>query len=228
MKKGYIYTLNDPISNEPRYVGWTVNMYNRLAAHITDSDKGYKTNWVKSLKNKGLLPIMECVDEVPLSEWVFWEQHYISLYKSWGFKLVNLTIGGDGTLGYRYSQELKDRIQKTKREKGSNFIGAKNGAITKRKNGEYNRLSEQMKIIAMGRPKRAILQYSLSGTFIKEWASTPIASKELKISSDNINRCCNGKYGQTHGFQFKYKTDNYSLTINSYKSNSIRKIYLNN
>lgn len=215
MKAGYIYTLNDPINGEPRYVGWTINLYNRKSAHLTDSDKGYKLNWVNSLKKKGLLPIMECIDEVPFNEWAFWEQHYISLYRSWGFRLVNRTAGGEGTPGYKYSQEIKDKIQKTKQERGSNLIGAKKSAITKREHGVYERLKEIQRINAFKRAK-PVLQYSLEGNLIKEWRSTRIASQEMKISRDNISRCCVGEYGQTHGFQWKYKTENYSEKITPY------------
>jgi hypothetical protein len=41
-----------------------------------------------------MFPKLEIIDIVKINEWAFWEQHYISLYKSWGFNLLNSTIGG--------------------------------------------------------------------------------------------------------------------------------------
>lgn len=224
MKTGFVYSLNHPHTGEPRYIGWSVNPYNRWYAHISDSEKSYKVSWMRALKKEGLLPIMQIIDEVPLSESAFWEQHYISLYRSWGFRLTNLTIGGDGTKGYKWTKENIEKVKKSKIEKGSYFIGAKKASITKRRNGDYARAAHQMRAMQLAKVK-PILQYSLKGDFIKEWKSTSIAAENLNISRDNISRCCTGEYGQTHGFQFRYKTENYELKLPSYNSNSIRKKY---
>lgn len=43
----------------------------------------------------GLKPIIEIIDEVPVSEWEFWEIYWISQFKTWGFDLTNGTEGGD-------------------------------------------------------------------------------------------------------------------------------------
>lgn len=41
----------------------------------------------------------------------------------------------------------------------------------------------------VGRTSTVVLQYSLEGTFIREWASMAKASRELKCSQGNISRC---------------------------------------
>jgi hypothetical protein len=46
------------------------------------------------------------IDEVPTFEWKFWEKHYISLYKSWGFKLENKNNGGGGLLNQNQNTKL--------------------------------------------------------------------------------------------------------------------------
>ena len=48
---------------------------------------------------------------VPEREWEFWEEHYIWLYRSYGFKLTNLTFGGDGMSNP--SQETIEKIRKS-------------------------------------------------------------------------------------------------------------------
>lgn len=41
-------------------------------------------------------PVLEILDEVPESQWQFWEREYIRVFKAIGMDLVNTTEGGDG------------------------------------------------------------------------------------------------------------------------------------
>ncbi|OHC00341.1 MAG: hypothetical protein A2Z57_04420 [Planctomycetes bacterium RIFCSPHIGHO2_12_39_6] len=70
----YIYTLSDPRNNQVRYVGKTNNLRTRFINHLREDYKGRKPNWIKSLKNKGLLPIIEAVDFVPENDWKLGEK----------------------------------------------------------------------------------------------------------------------------------------------------------
>jgi hypothetical protein len=94
----YIYTLKDPINNEIRYVGKANNPKVRLRNHlnISKKDQIYKRNWILKLRKLEVKPIMEVIDTVPIDEWEFWEKYWISQMKTWGFKLINYTSGGDG------------------------------------------------------------------------------------------------------------------------------------
>lgn len=96
--KIYIYTLTDPITNQIRYVGKTNNIVQRYKAHLNKAKRHQKHmfNWINALKKEGLKPIMEIIDVVSIEEWKFWEQYWISQLKTWGFKLINYTNGGDG------------------------------------------------------------------------------------------------------------------------------------
>ena len=98
MEKVYIYTLEDPITSEVRYVGKANNIQQRYKSHLNKARKHqiHKKNWIKSLKNKKLKPIVEVIDIVPIEEWIFWETYWISQIKAWGFNLINYTNGGDG------------------------------------------------------------------------------------------------------------------------------------
>lgn len=96
----YIYTLAHPITGEVRYVGKTDNLARRFSTHTTSlTYKNYTTNWIKSLKSSGLKPVMEVLDETDLHNWVVVEQYWIAQFKAWGFKLTNLTAGGEGSYG---------------------------------------------------------------------------------------------------------------------------------
>jgi len=98
-KTTFIYSLSDPRTGEVRYIGKANNPKMRLRHHLCVRKKDCFTKtrgWIISLKNQGLVPLMEIVDEVEFSTWDFWEMHYISLYKSWGFTLTNHQKGGYG------------------------------------------------------------------------------------------------------------------------------------
>lgn len=98
MKTTNIYILIDPETQQVRYVGKANNVSERYKAHLNRARNHqiHKLNWINSLKRKGLKPIIEVVDIVPIDEWVFWETYWIAQFKSWGFNLINYTIGGDG------------------------------------------------------------------------------------------------------------------------------------
>lgn len=130
MKTTFIYTLTDPITNLVRYIGKANNLSKRLEGHLLDKKKTHKANWIQSLKTKGLKPIIEEIDEVSLSGWQFWEQHYISLYKSWGFSLTNGTYGGEGFSDP--TGEIRKKISKTLTGRKS-APGVRDKAIATRK-----------------------------------------------------------------------------------------------
>ncbi len=98
METTNIYTLTDPRTNEIRYVGKANNVSQRYRAHLNRARKHqiHKKNWIESLKREGLKPIIDIIDIVPITEWIFWETYWISQIRAWGFNLINYTNGGDG------------------------------------------------------------------------------------------------------------------------------------
>lgn len=94
-----IYVLIDPETNKIRYVGKANNIKQRYKAHLNKARKHqiHKKNWIESLKKKGLRPILEIIDVVPINEWIFWETYWISQFRTWGFNLINYTNGGEGS-----------------------------------------------------------------------------------------------------------------------------------
>ena len=50
-----------------------------------------------------------------------------------------------------------------------------------------------------------IFQFSLDGTFIREWPSLSEASHQLKTSIGNICSCLKGRYKSAGGFVWRYK-----------------------
>lgn len=114
-----IYTLADPDTGQIKYVGKTIrnNLKSRLNEHISHSKRHkYKMAcWVNSLTKQNKKPTIELVDTVG-EDWAFWEQHYISLFKSYGFSLKNTTDGGDiDNTGRKASEETKALMSKNRK-----------------------------------------------------------------------------------------------------------------
>lgn len=101
MKTVFIYALNDPNRQhlgKTRYIGKAEDPYRRYELHLEFNykEKTHKANWIRSLFRAGQTPILEILDEVPESEWSFWEREWIRLYRALGFDLTNGTDGGEG------------------------------------------------------------------------------------------------------------------------------------
>ena len=98
MGKNFIYTLAHPITGEIKYIGKTNNLRKRFNQHLSNYsllEKSKKNNWIISLLKDKLVPKMEVLDETSNNDINELEIFYISLFKSWGFILLNMTEGGD-------------------------------------------------------------------------------------------------------------------------------------
>ena len=56
-----------------------------------------------------------------------------------------------------------------------------------------------------GKKSKAVIQYDLSGHFIKEYYSISEAGRDNKISQGNISKCCTGIRNYAGRFKWKYK-----------------------
>ncbi len=188
METIYIYTLSDSLG--VRYVGQTKNLKLRYYRHIFDGKnnggKNKRCSWVKSLLNKNEKPIMEIIDEINEKEWVFWEQYWISQFKTWGFKLVNDSDGGEGSYGRKVSDETKNKMSL-----------AKKGKIPKNIN-----------LFKKSTIKGVVIQYDLTGNKINEYESANYVKENLGIK--NINNVINKKRNSAGGYIWRLEGD--SLT----------------
>lgn len=96
MKTTFIYGLKDPVTNIIRYIGKTNNLKQRLKAHLNPAryKPTHKFNWIKKLREKGLKPTIEIIEEVDIKVWHEKEKYWILFYKN--NNLVNCKEGGEG------------------------------------------------------------------------------------------------------------------------------------
>lgn len=52
-----------------------------------------------------------------------------------------------------------------------------------------------------------VVQLTIDGVFLKEWASAKEAERQTGVLSQNISQVCKGKYKSSGGYKWKYKSD---------------------
>jgi hypothetical protein len=103
--KVYVYSLNDPDTNEIRYIGQTVNTRKRLYNHIYDAlhpeytvfENQIKDNWIRGLFSSEKKPTINVIEETNKKYRLVREQYWIDFYED-----KNLTNS---------KKTLKDRIE---------------------------------------------------------------------------------------------------------------------
>jgi hypothetical protein len=219
----FIYSLSDPITQEVRYIGKANNIKERVKHHMSinkKDDKTHRRNWIASLKEKGLKPIVDVVDEVQFSEWEFWEIHYISLYKSWGFKLTNSQKGGNAGNDFKkYSEGTKLKMRnaqlgrkhtpEAKEKQRLKQIGVRVSEEAKEKLRVLNtgkKMSPEAIAKTVAGKNKPIIQFDLkTGEKIAEYGSSRIAMNALNGKGNNLGSHLKGKRPHYMGYRFEYK-----------------------
>lgn len=231
----YIYSLSDPITNEIRYVGKTKHLLNRYRNHCYSyrDKKSHKRSWIESLKTKGLKPLLETLDIVDDKDWIFWEQYWIWQCKTWGFNLVNHTMGGEQgpsmknktsfkkgnkpwNKGTAHKQRCKICGKTFKAPKSANrkYCSIKCTKINNSKNP--NKSTFKKNLIPWNKNKlgyntskaKPVQQFTLNNVFIKEYRSCKEASQQMGLKdAESIRRCIIGKAKTAANFKWKYKNE---------------------
>lgn len=223
--KTYIYILQDPETQEIRYVGKSHNPKRRLQSHLWDKPKVkyHSYYWIQSLLKKGLKPIMIIIDEIE-ENWEELEIYWISQFKEWGFNLTNQTLGGEGAYG---AGKWNNKIISSYTKEG---IFIKTFSSIKDASKFYNISPKQIRDILKGRGKIAhnlqfrygdsildigkpilrkmahsgIKRLSKDGEEIDTFSSAKEAGEKLNVSCGNIYQCLNKKRKTAYGYKWKY------------------------
>lgn len=207
----FIYTLSH--ENVIRYIGISNNVDKRFRQHINESKNknnkvkynSHKSNWIRKVKDIKI----DVIDICEKRNFCFWEKYYISLFKSWGFNLLNKTIGGEGTYGYKFSNESKEIKSKNMIGIKNHFFGKKHTDETKdmlskidrtgSKNSMYGKKHNCKTIQILSEKKiglydgdknpraRKLYQYDLQNNLIKCWNCAKDCADFYNISRGNIS-----------------------------------------
>lgn len=111
MNTAYVYTLTDPRSGIPFYVG--KGHGGRCEFHLDEAKyyknrKSKKLNKIRKLLSLGMKPIITKVEEnVSDAQAIDLECLLIAEMRDSGIPLTNMTAGGDGAKGYKHTEENK-------------------------------------------------------------------------------------------------------------------------
>lgn len=247
----YIYGL---VSTENykniRYIGKTVNPISRLHGHLKEArgkDKfihnPYKCRWINKELLKGNKIKIVIIDTVWNEDSDFWEIFYIKKYKNLGYKLTNLSPGGElshnmqETLVLNLNSEVIKRFKSVGEAaryynipinnvrdniygrrnyvKGKVFIKAADYDVNK----SYN--------INRKRKRRQIYQFDLNGNFIKEWQSIFEIAENTDFNINTIRQVLCDRQNSSRNYIWSYSAEKPKsvihkelVIINVYKDNN--------
>jgi group I intron endonuclease len=204
-KKGYIYKITSPSGYV--YIGKTINLKNRINKYKC-LDCKRQILLCRSLEKYGFSGhSFEIIYEGDFTneELNKLEIYYIGYYNSFNGNNkdgMNLTLGGEGVLGKKHTEETKKRISENRKktgktEKHQQVIDNMKGKKLVKTKEWINKNAESI--------KKPILQYDLLGNLIKEWKSAQDVEIEIGLSRKNISANLRNKSKHAYGYIWKYK-----------------------
>lgn len=121
-----IYALVEPLDyGVPRYIGKTIQpLVRRLIAHKRAAKRGGTLPvhyWLRKAMPIHFGPAIRWIETVPAGEdWAARERHWIAEARRAGHSILNLTDGGEGLAGHKFSDDHRARIAAALRA-GSEF-----------------------------------------------------------------------------------------------------------
>lgn len=233
----YVSYLVTNLINGKRYVGITnKTIQKRWDRHCKDAMNGATNLLQRAIRKygKSAFTIVELHTYASAVEAKSDEIRLIAELKTFSFDVdslgYNMTRGGDGAIGYRFSDEQKAKM--SARAKESNPMrGKMHSEETKRQMSESHKLTihspetlEQMQLRCAQMGKRntgkkhseqarknmseghkiPIQQCSIDGVLVAEYPSALDAEASTGVKRQHIWRCCNGIRKSAKGFTWRY------------------------
>lgn len=111
----YIYALCEPTPKlEIRYIGKTIDPDKRYLSSLKEINKyttHYKSRWLATLQQAGLSPVMTILSTAADDAWEAEERAWIAFGREQGWRLTNMTPGGEGQpKGWVPPREAVERV----------------------------------------------------------------------------------------------------------------------
>lgn len=157
--------------------------------------------WVNTVKKYGSFGVEILADWETEKEALEHEILLISCFRKMGYKLVNLTDGGEGLSGFKHSEEHKKKISEALRGNKNPHFGKCKTAEQKKKISE-TKLAQNLKGELCVNFKCAILATNItSGEEIIFKGTTQLEA--FGFQNPNVFKCLNGKRKSHKGHTFK-------------------------
>lgn len=230
-KKWIVYRAVSPSGK--CYVGITSqSLQNRKSKHLSDADNPKRCHTFQfALKKYGDQIKWEVLEKVNNVQCAYTkEKEYIQKFNSYNDG-YNETLGGDGGLGYKHTEQTKIKMSEIKKGKPKHpntqrafekmmrecppMKGKRHSKETRAKLSklakERGGFPKQASINSSNSISRAIICYDKDDVFIAEFKNAAAAYKWLgKKVTGGIAACCRGhKYRKTaYGYKWKFKESN--------------------
>ena len=239
MRNYYLYALYDPIFKIPKYIGISNNPKRRFKEHLEDLSNTRKTRWIKTLKNKNLLPILKIIKETDdVHKVIKWEQQSITKLKD-KYDLVNTTSGGEYyaigtpikvfTMKGEYLESYNSMIEYCEiHNMNINCVSGISNVCIRKRNHAYNHIfrylddevTEQditkLNSCLHDRDPKHIYVYNFDGTLVGNYESIQQAVKSGIGSAAGISGTLNNRLYSTNNYiicedqsEFNIKLANY-------------------
>lgn len=208
-KQGIIYKYTN-INNDKVYIGQTVEEKVRIYKHKKESFKeggkfgkaicqyGFENFTYevlfRTIETENLEQLKRVLDIMEIA--------YIKFYDSYS-NGYNSTLGGGGIIGYKHSEETKQKMSKTHMGKIMSEEARRN--ISESRKRLHIHLSDEAKQNISKLFSKPISQFSKDNKFIQDWNSITEATNELELYPGGISKVCSGKLKTCGGYIWKYK-----------------------
>ena len=226
----FVYALLD--NKGVRYIGKSVNLRHRLSEHWrTRNKKDYPVyRWLRKQPGLWWTVLEFSIDKALLNEL---ERKWIALFRPTGL-LLNLTEGGEGTLGRTHSAETRRKIGQSKIGKsfgvGRKLSEAHRAKLRSRVVSEEARLNysiaqkkrmqkpeERQKYLEHLEQYRKTRRKAIRCSNGQTYASIREEGRILGIPSPNIICVLKGRYKQAYGYTFSYVSETTEERLNHVK-----------
>jgi hypothetical protein len=187
----------------PVYVGKCKDLSRRLSHH----------KW--RLNNPNLM--IEELDVVSIEDWKFWEIHYISLFKSWGFKLENKNNGGGGLTKHNNNSVEASRIKRKGQKRPNTSLKLKGKPLSeerKKKIGDSNRKPKPEGFGEMIKGKLQNKKQSVESNQKRR-------IKHLGIPKPGVSEFHKGRISPNKGYLGKNRSEEFKLNNSTIKSKPV-------
>lgn len=111
MSEYLIYGLRCPKTDEYRYIGKSSSGLKRAKAHLTFSHNESVNHWVMELREQGLCPLIDVLEECCEDNLLVKEKFWIQFYESKGCRLMNSIIY-KGSAIEKLQQDISEEQEK--------------------------------------------------------------------------------------------------------------------